>query len=72
MIALAIVVRTIAARWEFPIAGFTEPDAYKQLPDPVEQTGIAGLLNQVRGVFQQLQRDPFYAVVAYKDFKPQR
>ncbi len=53
-------------------AGFTEPDAYRELPQQVSQEGFGGLLEKAKSLFQQVQRDPFYAVVSYKDFKPTR
>ena len=54
-------------RWA---AGFTQPEAFKEMPRKVEEQGFAGLVAKARSLVQQVQQDPFYAVVSYKDSKP--
>lgn len=33
-------------------------------------SGIAGLLGKLQKLFERAQGDPFYAVIAYRGFKP--
>lgn len=53
-------------------AGFTAPDAYKEMPAKMQQTGFTAVLSRAKSLFQQVQQDPFYAVVSFKDFKPEQ
>ena len=50
-------------------SGFTDPEAYKEMPKTVERQGLAGLLDKARSLVQTINQDPFYAVVSYKDRK---
>lgn len=52
--------------------GFTTPEALREMPEKVEPKGLAGFFGKVQGLVQSVQRDPFYAVVAYKNGKPVR
>lgn len=54
------------------IDGFTQPEALREIPKKVLERGLAGLVTKARNLFQQVQQDPFYAVVAYKDSKPSK
>ena len=51
-------------------AGFTQPEALREMPRKVEEQGFAGVVMKARSLFQQVQQDPFYAVVSYKNSKP--
>lgn len=53
-------------------AGFTTPEALRELPKKVEATGIAKIIQTARELVQRVQQDPFYAVLAYKGSKPKK
>ena len=53
-------------------SGFTLPEALRELPKEVEPSGIAGFLTKAKNLIQKAQRDPFYAVISYKDSKPEK
>ncbi len=53
-------------------AGFTQPEAVTEVdlskaPPP---QGIAGAIQKVQKLFERAQGDPFYAVIAYRGYKP--
>lgn len=59
------------------VEGFTEPEVLRQVPlsEGQQQQGVlGGLIKALPKPLQQLLssggRDPFYGVVAYKDFQP--
>ncbi len=52
------------------VVGFTEPEAFREMPKKVEEQGLGALVSKARNLFQKVQQDPFYAVVSYKDTKP--
>jgi len=54
------------------VEGFTAPEAFREMPKKVEEKGVAGLITKARSLFQQVQQDPFYAVVTFKDSKPSK
>lgn len=50
------------------VEGFTEPQVVRKLPNTNEDSSILG---RIAGMFGLLTgSDPFYAVVAYRNFKP--
>ena len=54
------------------LAGFTEPEAVTEVDMskvPPAQ-GIAGAIQKVQKLFERAQGDPFYAVIAYRGYKP--
>ena len=52
------------------VAGFTEPEALTRV-DVQTRTGgpFGAALTAVRTLWQRSQQDPFYAVLAYRNFK---
>ncbi|KAL3813841.1 hypothetical protein ACJIZ3_015109 [Penstemon smallii] len=51
------------------VEGFTQPQTIRKLPNAKE--GNNSILDQIKGLFGLLSgSDPFYAVIAYKNFKP--
>lgn len=57
------------------IAGFTEPEVVKEVPSaPAGRDSVASgpvqLLKAIGSFFQRSGQDPFYAVIAYRNFKP--
>ena len=52
--------------------GFTLPEALREMPEEVKPSGPLGWFSQARSLVQGMQRDPFYAVISYKDSKPQK
>ena len=53
-------------------AGFTQPEAVTEVDvsrAPPAQ-GVAGMLQAFQKLFERAQGDPFYAVIAYRSFKP--
>jgi hypothetical protein len=59
------------------VEGFTEPEVLLQVPIPEgqDQGLLGGLLKALPQPLQQLlsrsSSDPFYAVLAYRNFKPE-
>ena len=56
----------------FTSAGFTEPEAVTEVDmnkAPPAQ-GIAGAIQKLQRSFERAQGDPFYAVIAYRGYKP--
>ncbi|XP_023735188.1 uncharacterized protein LOC111883054 [Lactuca sativa] len=52
------------------VEGFTEPEVVRKLPDG-KKPDISSSFDWIKGVFGLLSgSDPFYAVIAYKNFKP--
>jgi hypothetical protein len=56
------------------VQGYTEPEVVLQVPLPEGQQQGSGLLQllpkQVQQFFARTSSDPFYAVLAYRNFKP--
>jgi len=48
------------------VAGFTQPEVITELDEVVDES----ILGKLRRFFSRAQGDPFYAVVAYRNFKP--
>lgn len=53
------------------IDGFTMPEVVKRAPQ-ASQEASSNPLSFITNLFQSAGRDPFYAVVAYRNFKPIR
>ena len=51
------------------VAGFTQPKVVKKSPS-AKGTQASGPLSFITNLFQSAGKDPFYAVVAYRNFKP--
>jgi hypothetical protein len=56
------------------VQGYTEPEVVLQVPLPAGQQQGSGLLQllpkQLQQFFARASSDPFYAVLAYRNFKP--
>ncbi|KAF6253890.1 S-adenosyl-L-methionine-dependent methyltransferase [Scenedesmus sp. NREL 46B-D3] len=57
------------------VEGYTEPEVVQQVPLPAGQQQGSGLLQlmpkQLQQFFARTSSDPFYAVLAYRNFKPE-
>jgi hypothetical protein len=49
------------------VEGFTQPEVVRKLPSPGSS---ASPLDAVIRLFGMADSDPFYAVIAYRNFKP--
>ncbi|KAK9824399.1 hypothetical protein WJX72_010015 [[Myrmecia] bisecta] len=52
------------------VEGFTQPEAITQVEVKQPTEGVQGLLAKLSGFMKRAQGDPFYAIVAYRNFKP--
>ena len=53
-------------------AGFTRPEAVTEVDvsRALPAQGVARVLQSFQKLFERTQGDPFYAVIAYRSFKP--